>query len=335
MLDKNLLRKYLDGDCTEEEKLIVQKYLAESGTDLTELDMLLRSSWEESREMIVPQEETMRHLRKLRGRLYQEENNIVSIRRPNLRYMAYAAAIIAAVILIPLIWLRSPQPDQVQIASDWDSVGNPGNTAVRFMLPDSSTVWISPNSTIYWNMHSTGQRMVKLEGEAFFDVTHMTGKPFIVQTGPIDTRVLGTAFNIEAYQQEAAVRISLVRGKVAVEKKLPKTDTARSIETLRAGEVLSYDKADSSSHKAPLIITDIRQWTAGNLVLNDVLMLDALQCISLRYNIAITCTNKARYSNKRISTVFKRETTEKMLEIISFITGCRYKKNGKDEIEIY
>ncbi len=50
--------------------------------------------------------------------------------------------------------------------------------------------------------------MVRLEGEAFFDVTHRPAAPFIVQTGNINTRVLGTAFNIEAYQKEASLRIS-------------------------------------------------------------------------------------------------------------------------------
>ncbi len=336
MLEKELLRKYLAGQCTEEEKLFVNRYLADHTEEIPALDALLESSWEKSRHALVPEEETMKHLQKLRSQLYPETAKAVSLRSRTFRYLGYAAAAVAA-ILIPLFLMRAPKTDPLASYNPWDSVSNPGSTSIHIVLPDSSTAWVSPNSTLHWNMHGGNRRMVRLEGEAFFDVTHRPAAPFIVQTGNINTRVLGTAFNIEAYQKEASLRISLVRGKVAVEKQLAGQDAGavQSIETLQPGDILNYHKADSTARKEPLIITDIRQWTAGYLVLNDVLLSDALERISARYHITITCTNKAAYNHKRLSTVFKDETTEQMLDIIGFITGCKYRKKGKDQIEIF
>lgn len=335
MLEKDLLRKYLDGQCTEEEKRLVREYLAGNASHLPDVDALLHDSWQQSSDAIVPEEETMKHLQKLRDQLYPEVNGAIPMRRRSLRYLYYAAAVAVAAIVIPLFLWRSPKPEQVAAVAVWDSVSNAGSTSLHIVLPDSSTAWVSPNSTLRWNMHHHGRRMVQLEGEAFFDVTHHPGAPFIVQTGNINTRVLGTAFNIESYRYESAVRVSLVRGKVTIEKQWAGPDSILIIETLQPGEMLNYRKADSTASKEALIITDIRQWTGGYLVLNDVLLPDALRRIAERDHLSIVYGDNIRNSRKRVSTVFKGETTEQMMDIIGFITGCQYRKKGNNQIEIF
>ena len=335
MLEKELLRKYLDGQCTEEEKRLVRKYLAADATRLPDVDALLHDSWQESKNTIVPEEETMRHLQKLRDQLYPEVNDVRPVRWHSLPYLYYAAAVVVAAIVIPFLLWHSPKQQQVAAVAVWDSITNSGSASLHIILPDSSTAWVSPNSTLRWNMHHHGQRMVQLDGEAFFDVTHRPGAPFIVQTGNINTRVLGTAFNIESYRNEPALRVSLVRGKVVVEKQLTAPGNIQTIETLQPGEMLSYRKADNTASKEALIITDIRQWTGGYLVLNDVPLPDALRRIAARNHLSIVYGDKIRNSRKRVSTVFKGETTEQMLDIIGFITGCRYRKKGNKQIAIF
>jgi transmembrane sensor len=336
MLEKELLRKYLDGQCTEEEKKLVRQYLAEEETDLTGMHALLQDSWQQTADNVVSEEETMHHLQQLRRKLYPAANEPVPMRRRSLHYIWYAAAVVVAAIAVPLFLWRMPAVNKQQVSLViWDSVINNGSTSIHVKLPDSSVAWVNPNSSLRWNMKQPGMRKIQLEGEAFFDVTHHPEAPFIVQTGRINTRVLGTAFNIESYAHESTLRISLVRGKVAVEKQLEGQDSMQTIQTLQPGEMLNYRKADSAISKESLIITDIRQWTGGYLVLNDVLLSDALRRIEARYNLSITCSNKIRNSSKRLSTVFKQETTDQMLEIISFITGCKYRKTGKNQVEIF
>ncbi|WP_315817077.1 FecR family protein [Paraflavitalea speifideaquila] len=221
MLDKELLRKYLDGQCTDEEKLHVNKYLASHQEEIPALEALLNSAWDKSRHNAVSEEETIKHLHRLRSRLYPQAGRVVPMQQGKRRYLRYAAAVAVLAILVPVLFWQKPSTRQVAANLTWDSIINKSTSSLHIVLPDNSTAWVSPNSTLHWNMQAVNQRLVRLQGEAFFDVTHHPDQPFIVQTGPIITRVLGTAFNIEAYEKEASLRISLVRGKVAVEKQLP------------------------------------------------------------------------------------------------------------------
>lgn len=141
MLEKELLRRYLDGQCPEEEKRLVREYLTGTDTDLPGMDALLHDSWQQSAYEIVPEEETMRHLQKLRDQLYPEVNGVVSMRRRSLRYLYYAAAIVVAAIVIPLFLGRSPRPEQLAATPVWDTISNNGSTSLHIVLPDSSTAW--------------------------------------------------------------------------------------------------------------------------------------------------------------------------------------------------
>jgi transmembrane sensor len=87
----------------------------------------------------------------------------------------------------------------------------------QISLPDGTKVWLSPSTRISYPEKFRGdQRLVKLEGEAFFDVKHDAGHPFIIQSGIIKTAVLGTCFNVNAYPNAATAWVTLVSGKVAV-----------------------------------------------------------------------------------------------------------------------
>ncbi|MFT3824882.1 MAG: FecR domain-containing protein [Chitinophagaceae bacterium] len=335
MIERELLRKYLEGDCTAEEKQLVQHYLATDPQATALLNELLDASWEQQEVAVVDEEESMAVLQQLREKLYPEAV-VVPIHRKLSWYLLRVAAVLVLAAISAFYFVhRSAPVQQVAAVVTWDSFFNTGNTAVHITLPDSSTAWVSPHSRLYWNMHAAAnERQVRLEGEAFFDVTHDVQHPFLVHTGSIATHVLGTAFNIEAYRDESAVRISLVRGKVAVEKMDQQLKSIGVMETLSPGEMASYHKADSSISKEQLRIRDIEQWTKGYLVLNDVLLPDALERIAARSNISITYSDKIKSSRKRVTTVFRNESTGQMLDIIGFITGCKYRSTTKG-LEIF
>jgi ferric-dicitrate binding protein FerR (iron transport regulator) len=81
-------------------------------------------------------------------------------------------------------------------------------------LPDGSKVVLNANSKLeYPPGFSNNTREVYLDGEAYFDIAHDPGKPFIVHTGSISTRVLGTAFNINAYRSQQFVEVTVTRVK--------------------------------------------------------------------------------------------------------------------------
>ncbi|WP_295717115.1 FecR family protein [Mucilaginibacter sp.] len=87
----------------------------------------------------------------------------------------------------------------------------------QISLPDGTKVWLSPATRIsYPDKFRDKQRLVKLEGEAFFEVKHDASHPFIILSGSIKTVVLGTNFNVRAYADASTAEVTVVSGKVAV-----------------------------------------------------------------------------------------------------------------------
>lgn len=85
-------------------------------------------------------------------------------------------------------------------------------------LSDGTRVWVNENTQIEYPEHfSSTERIIKLKGEAFFEVARDTTRPFIISSGNIKTTVLGTSFNVKAYRQIAEVNVRT--GKVKVESK--------------------------------------------------------------------------------------------------------------------
>jgi len=92
----------------------------------------------------------------------------------------------------------------------------------ELLLADGTKVWLNAGSLLAFPSGFTGDtREIYLEGEAFFKVAKRESKPFIVKTGTLDIKVLGTHFNISAYPADATIETVLLEGSVAVEK--PKT----------------------------------------------------------------------------------------------------------------
>ena len=94
---------------------------------------------------------------------------------------------------------------------------NPVGEKSKIHLPDGSIVHLNSESSIkYIEGFNDSIRWIELDGEAFFDVAANPNKAFVVKSGDIITRALGTAFNINAYADNPAINVSLVEGRVEV-----------------------------------------------------------------------------------------------------------------------
>lgn len=89
-------------------------------------------------------------------------------------------------------------------------------TRKKIQLPDGTLVWLNAESSLSYDSHlaDNKQRIVHLVGEAFFDVAHQQNKPFIVHTQQLSVKVLGTAFNVKAYEKDQGTEATLLRGSI-------------------------------------------------------------------------------------------------------------------------
>lgn len=86
----------------------------------------------------------------------------------------------------------------------------------KITLPDGTLVWLNADSKLSYDsdLNTKERRLVYLVGEAFFDVSHQENRPFIVQTNKISIKVLGTAFNVKAYDLDQVSEATLLRGSI-------------------------------------------------------------------------------------------------------------------------
>lgn len=99
----------------------------------------------------------------------------------------------------------------------FNELRTPRGGGYHLQLADGTNVWLNAGSSLKYpvSFHDS-TRQVMLDGEAYFEVSH-DGSPFIVTAGNMNTRVLGTSFNVSAYSDDAAIVTTLVEGKVSVE----------------------------------------------------------------------------------------------------------------------
>src|ERR1019366_6846207 len=94
---------------------------------------------------------------------------------------------------------------------------SPSRVKSKIVLSDGSVVTLNSETTLRYPAEFNGQtREVYLDGEAFFDVAKDHKHPFIVHAGKMNVRVLGTAFNIKSYANDATSETTLIRGAIEV-----------------------------------------------------------------------------------------------------------------------
>ena len=131
-----------------------------------------------------------------------------------------AAALFAGGLLIYSLPEEKKPVEKTVTESAVNEISVSKGTRSKIQLPDGSQVWLNSGSKLtYGKTFSGTNRELQLDGEAYFDVVKDVNHPFIVHTSGIDIKVLGTAFNVKAYEAEPTIEATLVHGSIEVIKK--------------------------------------------------------------------------------------------------------------------
>lgn len=164
-----------------------------------------------------------------------------------------------------------------------NTVSTPKGGQYQVRLPDGSDVWLNAASSITYsnNLKNDGVRRVHLNGEAYFQVAHDARRPFIVQTGKQEVKVLGTHFNINSYSDEQATVTTLIEGSVKVHALIGKLLD----KVIKPGEK-SMLLHDNLLIREADIETELG-WKEGLFVFKDADVPTVMRQISRWYNIEI------------------------------------------------
>lgn len=336
-VELSLLEKFFAGVCSDAEAKMVTDYLADEQSDLLPLHELMNKTADEVRGEPLPVELERSLNNGVYGFIYKRGAVI-----KRLLNISVAAAVLLPVLFAAYMFFRktdarilSKIKGDTQASGKWKLLANYGSDTKKATLPDGTQVWLSAHSSIRYlpESFSTGGRELRLEGEAFFDVARNAGKAFTVHHGVIETHVLGTCFNVEAYPEEASIRVALVSGRVAV---APSGNPANAapLKELKAGQVLSYHKASGRFKVKPLLTKDEQTWKQGNLVFDDIPLKDALLRLERKYGLTINYTNTIDVNKLRVTAVFRTGSAQEVLQNLLFIHNLHFRIN-KSVVTVY
>ena len=262
----------------------------------------------------------------------RDEKNENNESGSNRKYWLLAASVVGVFVITGLFLYKTKSPerpvrDEAVIKS---RVLDPVTYARSIVLPDGSTVVLHPRSNLYYPEKFTGKsREVTLVGEAYFDIRH-NNSPFIIHTGNINTVVLGTAFNIKAYPDQRDITVSVIRGKVRVEKK------AKVLGILTPDQQITCaidgnddENAETKKINAAAVITD---WTKQDMEFENISFQTVAELLSRRYGVSIRFKNTA-LAKCTIKAFFNgTEPLDKVLSSLCLISNSVFTKLDDNNI---
>ena len=214
---ESLIGKFLSGEADTAEKAEVTQWLSESEENKVVFQQI-KNFWEESHENLTKVEQSS--WQKLANHIDLSESGIketpvIPIQKDSKAYLYWAAAIAFILTSVFLFWNANQIQSTNNVANLIESKADYGSK-VNIRLVDGTQVKLNSGSKLTYPEEFTGvERRVTLTGEAFFEVAKNAKMPFIINTGNINTTVLGTSFNVQA-SGENEVRVAVLTGKVKV-----------------------------------------------------------------------------------------------------------------------
>ena len=197
------------------------------------------------------------------------------------------------------------------------------------LLPDGSKVILNADSSLsYPEQFDNTTRSVTLKGEAYFDVKENTAVPFVIKTGALKTTVLGTSFNINAYEQRKKIKVTVATGKVII------NDSKKNRMELLPNQQGAFEKHSRTIIKKGVKSSDFTEWKDGILKFNNMKLKDAMYKLELWYGVEISFNNEA-IKNCRFTGKFNKESLETVLKSLTFAKkGLKYEFISKTKIRL-
>jgi len=246
-------------------------------------------------------------------------------------------------------------------ATDKSEISTRYGSRTKLLLPDSTQVWLNSGSKLsYDKTYGNGTREVSLSGEAYFDVVKNPAHPFIIHTGSINIKVLGTAFNVKSFPNEKNTETSLIRGSIEVTfKNRPseKIILKPNEKLVTANEELVKDStqqkllaektallpAKSQGRQEPLVLVSHltyephdstiveTSWMDNKLIFRSETFDELAIKMERWYGISIRFTDED-IKPRRLTGVFENESLQQALKALQLITPFTYKMNKSEVI---
>lgn len=294
----DLIRKYHNNQCTAEEKKAVENWMREE-------------SWPEAFETPAEREEELPKMWELPARAKL---------LPPYRWAGIAASVLILVAVGTTFFLRRAWQSnpQNQMKSALSEITTANGQTRQVTLEDGTIVHLNVGSSLRFPAHfSDTLRHLILLGEAYFEVAKDTTRPFVIKTSKTETRVLGTRFNLKAYEGEST-ELVVTEGKVAF---LPVADKHYMV-ILTANERAVLDR-DNRIMKDNVYAARHVAWRHNRLVLDDIPLSAIVPILERQFNVRVVVKTLS-LTNKHYSGSFESPDLEKLMDDMAYVVGFKY-----------
>jgi transmembrane sensor len=334
-ISSDLLAKYISGNCTANEKEKVKLWLS-TNTENQEYFNSVKAIWEAGMPDVFEWDENRAWL-KMKERINKEEKTKLSgftlsyftklsnkrVFRsisPAYNVIRIAAAIVIIIIAVFVYRKYNGENPNTDFNMSFASRGE----IKQVYLPDKSIITLNSTSKLRYPSQFGNTREVYLEGEAFFDISHDSTKPFIVHLNNADVRVLGTKFNIKGWNSDKKYEVVVESGKVLFSS-IGKTSKKEKV-ILTTNE-MSIMKAGENPTPPIQVKADIQTaWKNGQLLFNKTTLREVISALERKFNVSITVTGES-YSSRLLTASFKDEPIELIIKTIGKVLNLNYSFN--------
>jgi transmembrane sensor len=311
-----LLKRYLEGNVNEEEAASVEEWYAQLESD---------------KDLKMPSFNKDAHLKKVYTTIdFLEEGSTLAEESTSVVKVWWRIAVAAIILIASFVGyhiVNSPMGSSSdQILSGTTIVKNDTRQILRYILPDSSAVWLNPDAelTLVDQFFDQSTRLVKLRGEAFFDIKRDENRPFFVEIDKMKIKVLGTSFHVFATPGKPQYEVAVITGKVEVISS-PKSGNEMTnvillpeekvVFEVQSGELTTSTLAEKSDHAVP--------WRNVSLTFDDVTLNEFVDRMESKFGMTFELADPAM-GNCKIKATFENQKMVEILEVASEMLEMEY-----------
>jgi len=278
----------------------------------------------------------------------------ITLNRNRFRWLLPLSGVAAAVALVFFVYNGAFNKSKHNDHIARNTVSTRKGSKTNIQLPDGTIAWLNADSKLTYDENFSGDfREVSLQGEAYFDVVKDKSRPFIIHTKTIDIRVLGTAFNVRAYETEKNTETALFRGSVEVtlhnspEKKIVLKPNEKLMVNNKNLSVItsSGDKpnkhivaaADITVGKVHFEAKDSSAWETlwikNKLVFDEESLEEVAQKIERWYDVKVIIAGDDNLKKQPYTGIFESESLPEVMEALKITGNFKYAIN-KDIVTI-
>ncbi len=316
--NEEILIRYLTGECTEEEKKLFNAML-EKFPELREQYAQLQKIWNSSDPKLEHQDEELAWSRFV-AKAGIKDYTISKSRIPfnSYRYLRYAAVIL--LLLLPLFYLSGLFTHSEIPLNVLDvELGDRQNLT----LSDGTKITLDAGSKLSYPEEFGSERIVYLNGEAYFEVTKNPDKPFVVFANQGEVKVLGTKFNIRSWSDINTVQLTVTEGKVS----FANVNNIAKTVYLEKGQYSYISGLSTPSAPLETSTEQALSWLKNEKYFENATLLEVIAQFERWYKIDIRLSDESAL-NDTVTINLKNRSYKENLELLSLVTGLDVTYNG-------